>query len=116
MLTIQQMVIAIVIGFFLPFVTTFLTGATWPNWLRFICVIVAAGVVGAVEAWAAGSITHLGLKDVWAILGAIYIPSATVFWGLIKTTGLAEWLASHGVGAKAFKAKTASEKKLLLAK
>ena len=85
------------IGFCLPFVTTYLTAAKWPEWGKFLACVAAAGAVGFVQLWAAGSLPGLTWDNALSVIGTTYIASGVVFWGLINTTGLKAWLEAHGV-------------------
>lgn len=92
-----NIILALVTGAVLPFVTTYLTRAAWPDYAKFVVVIVIAGIVGFVQLWATGGLPELVWENALAILGTTYLASAVIFWGLIDTTGLRGWLEAHGL-------------------
>ena len=89
--------LALITGFFLPFVTGLLTRAAWKEWVKFLVVIVIAVVVGTVELYITGNLNGITVQSAYSYLGAVYVASGVVFWVLIDSTGLRGWLESHGV-------------------
>jgi len=92
----QTLILSLILGIVLPFVTTYLTSATWPQWVRFLCCIVAAGVVGFLQLWATERLPGLTWTHALDVLTLTYTASAATFWVLIDSTGLRLWLEQHG--------------------
>lgn len=90
-------IMALITGALLPFVTGFLTKAAWPEWGKFIAVVILAAAIGAVELQLTGQLDGITWANAYGYLGAIYVASGAVFWTLISQTGLKGWLDAHGV-------------------
>ena len=93
----ESMVLALITGGVLPFITTYLSKALWPEVVKFVVVVVIAGVVGFIQTWASGNLPGLTMENAVAILGVTYVASSGVFWLLVDNTRLRAWLESHGV-------------------
>lgn len=100
-MTTNLAIMALITGFFLPFLTGVLTKSSWAQWKKFVIVIVSAVIVGAFELWGIGEFADLTWVTAYAHLGSIYVASGASFWLLINTTGLKNWLYSVGFKDKA---------------
>jgi hypothetical protein len=96
-----NMLIAVIVGVFLPFLTGYLTNCRWKDWLKFLVVIITVAVVGFIQIAAEGKLPELTWANAASILGMTYIASVVVFWGIVRNSPwLQTWLNSHGIGAK----------------
>jgi len=90
-------ILALITGAVLPFLTTFITKATWSNAIKFVVVIVTAVVIGTVELYLKGDLAGITVETAYSYLGSIYIASGVVFWLLIDRTNLGVWLETRGL-------------------
>jgi hypothetical protein len=92
----NALIIAALTGLFLPLVTGLLSKNAWPEYVKFIVVIVCAAIAGGVTLAIQGEFADLTWETAYQHIGVIYVASGASFWILVNNIpGLREWLYSH---------------------
>ena len=92
-----NLILAVLTGAVMPFVTPLLYKCQWPEWAKLVVVLLLAALVGFVQVAATGKLPELTLENGLQIVTLTYATSAVIFWPLVDGTGLRKYLEAHGI-------------------